>query len=146
MTHLFPNFLTDEAVYLEAEEFWSRLWAEMPEDKRFRGGWRSEWFKPQRTKDGNPIFTAVSDTQRKAIRIIQFEPTCDEAEFDHWFDTFGGGGEDPSAIRELVIACALSLETAQTARELMSAWVCGDEVNQSDAERRSAGYVAKGSE
>jgi hypothetical protein len=126
MTHLFPNFLADEAEYSQAEGFWARLWAEIAEEDRRCGGWRCRWFQPQAPNDGNPIFTAVSDTQRKAIRVIQYEPTSHEPELDYWFDTFGGDESDPQAIRELVIACALSPETAQKAREIMSSWVSGE--------------------
>ena len=138
--NLFPRFLEDEAEYAQAEAFWSRLWADVREVDRFQGAWRCGWFQPQPSKDGNPIFTAVSEAQRKGIRVIQYEPTCQDSEFDFWFDTFGGEATDPQAIRELVIACALSNETAQVARKLMS-WVSGEEIDPANFTEGAAGSL-----
>lgn len=144
MTHMFQNFLADQSEYAEAQRFWSDLWAEIPEENRRRGAWRGGWFPPQVLKDGNPIFTAVSESQHKAIRVIQYEPTCQEPEIDFWFDSFGGDLTEPQAIRELVIACALSTDTGQTARKLMSSWISGDEVNMDDIAGRPAALRADG--
>jgi hypothetical protein len=129
MTHLFQNFLADEAEYAQTVVFWESLWASIPDDERRRGGWRCGWLPAQPPKDGNPIFTAVSESQRKAIRVIQYEPTSQEEELDFWFDTFGGDSTEPEHIRELVISCALSVEAAQMAVKLMSLWISGEEVN-----------------
>lgn len=129
MLHLCSRFLTDDAEYAQAEDFWARLWEEIPNHLRRNGQWRRGWFQPQALKDGNPIFTAVSEMQSKAIRVIQYEPTSQDAEIDFWFDTFGGEVREPKTIRELVIACALSTETAETARKLMSSWISGSEAS-----------------
>jgi hypothetical protein len=127
MTHLFPTFLTNESDYQRAEDFWTlEIWGKVSEISRTIGGWRPNWFQPQPPRDGNPIFTAISDVQRKAIRVIQYEPGADSLEFDFWLDTFGGSPTDPRAIRELVIACSLSTESAQKARELIASWVSGE--------------------
>ena len=98
----------------------------VPEIDRLRNGWRSEWFAPQIPKDANPIFTAVSESQKKGIRVIQYEPTMAGIELDVWTDSFGGTATDPNAIHELVIACALSVESSQIVLKLMSSWVVGD--------------------
>ncbi|HET6883647.1 MAG TPA: hypothetical protein VFI31_26070 [Pirellulales bacterium] len=111
--------------YTAAEQLWARVWAQVAEDDRLRGGWRAPWFKPQPPNDGNPIFSAISESQRKAIRVIQYEPTSEDEEFDYWFDTFGGEATDADSIRELVIACALSVESAEAAGKLISSWVRG---------------------
>lgn len=127
MTHLFPRFLSDESEYARAEAFWAQqVWAKIPEGDRMLGGWRPNWFPPQPPKDGNPIFSAVSETQHKGVRVIQYEPAADALEFDFWLDSFGGEPTAPGAIRELVIACALSMESARKARDLMSTWVSGE--------------------
>lgn len=128
MTHLFPNFLADDSEYSQAEAFWARLWAEIPEADRRCHGWRAGWFQRQPMKDGNPIFTAVSEAERRGIRVIQCEPTCAEPEFDYWLDTFGGDADEQDTIRELVIACALSDETVRMASEVMSSWVRGEAI------------------
>jgi len=121
------------------------IWGKIPEITRTIGGWRPNWFQPQAPRDGNPIFTAVSDVQRKAIRVIQYEPGGDTLELDFWLDTFGGGPTDPRAIRELVIACALSVESAQRARELIASWVCGEIelANTSDLPQGSTAIITR---
>ena len=129
MAHLCARFLEDKAEYAQAEDFWIRLWEGIPADLRGSGHWKCGWFDPQAIQDGNPIFTAISENQRKAIRVIQYEPTCDQPEIDFWLDTFGGNGAEPRAIRELVIACALSTETAEAASRLMSSWIGGSEAD-----------------
>jgi len=126
MPTLFPNFLTDESEYAQAEAYWAKIWGETSEVDRLRGGWRAGWFTPAPPKDGNPIFTAVSDKLGKAIRVIQHESTIEGTETEFWLDTYGGSQIEPTAIRELVIACALSVETAQRALELFSSWIVGD--------------------
>ncbi len=126
MPHLFPNFLTDESEYLQAEAFWANVWERTPALERRLCNWRSGWFKSQPPRDANPIFTAVSEVQKKGVRVIQYEPSSDGIELDFWMDSFGGPATDPHAIRELVIACALSKETAQISLNLMSAWIVGE--------------------
>jgi hypothetical protein len=57
------------------------------------------------------------------VRIIQEEPgEPDDVDLDWWIDTFGDERE-PDAIRELVIACAPSLENAGAIERLLSQWV-----------------------
>ncbi len=126
MPLLFPNFLTDETEYAQAQAEWAKIWNATPEFDRKNLGWRSGWFKLQPPNDGNPIFTAISDAQQKAIRVIQYEPTTDAMEIDFWIDTYGGSAIEPISVRELVIACTLSSESAQRALELMSSWIVGD--------------------
>jgi hypothetical protein len=126
MPTLFPNFLTDDSEYAHAQGEWARIWEAIPAHDRASFGWRAGWFKLAPPNDGNPIFTAISDAQQKAIRVIQYEPTMDSMEFDFWIDNYGGNVIEPTSIRELVIACALSTESAQRAFDLMSSWVVGD--------------------
>lgn len=125
-THLYPHFLTDASEYESAEQHWLELWNSTPAHDRERFGWEQPWFPADSLKDANPIFTAISPTSQKGIRILQFEPTSDADEFDWWLDTFGGPAADPDAIRELVISCALSPTVSQRARVLMSAWIVGE--------------------
>jgi len=125
--HVFPHFLTDASEYLAAEAYWISLWKSISEFDRRRFGWRQPWFDfSDSLRDGNPIFTAYSESELKAIRIIQFAPTLSVPELDWWLDTFGGGSTDPVAVRELVIACALSTESAIMASRLMQSWVVGE--------------------
>ena len=126
MPPLFSKFLTDTSEYANAEAYWAKLWSETPELQRRVGDWKANWFEPQSLKDGNPIFSAISPTDHKAIRVIQYPPTIDGVEFDFWIDTYGGTATDPRAIRELVIACALSPEAAQLAKRVMSSWMAGE--------------------
>ena len=126
MQYLFPNFLANESEYAQAEAYWAQIWASIPRVDSINDGWRDGWFTSQAPKDGNPIFTAISDAQKKAIRVIQYEPTVDTIELDFWIDTYGGSLIEPVSVRELVIACALSSEAAQRALKLMSSWMIGE--------------------
>ena len=126
MSHLFENFMTDASAYANAESYWLALWNSIPEFERMLDNWRTNWFTPQLPRDANPIFSAVSENQKKGIRIIQYEPTSGGMEFDCWLDTFGGPPTDPKAIRELVIACALSDDSARAACNAMSEWIRGE--------------------
>ena len=83
-----------------------------------------------RVRDGNPIFSAYSPERRCGIRVIQYPPESDHLEFDWWLDTFGGPVTDPQAIRELVIACALSKEASRRAFELMEEWCIRGEITE----------------
>src|SRR5687768_13727149 len=100
MTHLFAKLLTDENEYAQAEAFWALLWQKTSAVERKLRGWRAPWFPPQPPKDANPIFSAVSEMQKKGIRVIQYEPTAGDLELDFWLDTFGGPPTDPKAVRE----------------------------------------------
>ena len=70
----------------------------------------------------NPIFDAFFPSLHKAVRIIQDEPETDAPGLATWMDTITlNEGQPP--VPELVIALALSRETAATARELIRKWV-----------------------
>jgi hypothetical protein len=129
MPHLFPEFLERAEEYQKAQDYWNALWNRLPRLDREAGGWRSGWFGPNPQNDGNPIFTAISEQERKAIRIIQFEPRPEDTgpEVDYWLDTFGGDLANPRAIRELVICCSLSTSSSDYVLKLMNAWLVGDE-------------------
>ncbi len=135
--HYYPNFLQDEAVYAQAEAFWLDLWEKIDADSRDRNGWRTPWFEPlpPSISEGNPIFSAISPSLRRGIRILQYEPSEKGVEFFAYPDTFGGTSFDPSAIQELVISCALSDSAAEFALSLMCTWVAGDPIQFELAER-----------
>jgi hypothetical protein len=126
MTALFPNFLRDHSEYARAQAYWASVWATTPVFERMIGEWRTDWFGHQPINDGNPIFSAISGRAEKGIRVIQYEATNDGLELDFWLDTFGGAATDPGTVRELVITCALSIESAQLARNLMASWIIGE--------------------
>jgi hypothetical protein len=125
MVHLFPHFLNDDSEYAQAQAYWEQIWKDTSAADRTYAAWRSGWFNLSGPNDGNPIFTAVSELERKGIRAIQYAPSSNELELDFWLDTFGGAPTDPDAIQELVIVCSLSVESAIYARNLISAWLVG---------------------
>ncbi len=123
--NLFPNFLVDAGQYEESERFWEDLWGRIDPRDRERFGWTFPWLgtgSPQ-IKDGNPIFSAVSPTLRRGVRVIQEEPIGSELDVQAWLDAFGGDADDPDRVDELVISCVLSDESSRIALELMSRWV-----------------------
>jgi hypothetical protein len=125
VTHIFPNVLQDSREYEKATAYWVDLWNRV--DEYHRQSWRHPWVSSgvvagEELRDGNPIFSTYSPERRYGIRVIQYPPESDRLEFDWWLDTFGGSATDPRAIRELVIACALSDESSERALELMQEW------------------------
>src|SRR5262245_25637118 len=122
--HLFNNFLTNEAAYKQAQAHWHALWDLVSKFDRDEFHWTTPWFSSSTIeRDGNPIFTAISIREMKALRIIQHEPTSSDVEVGWWLDTFNGCATDPLAIRELVISCAPSAESDQIVSRLVSTWV-----------------------
>src|SRR5437660_4102959 len=106
VNHFYPNFLRDDREYALSEEYWARLWDQVDPQGRTRNGWRQPWFQPlpRTLGEGNPIFSAVSPTLRRGIRIIQHAPTGLGPEIQAWPDYFGGSPADPERIEELVIS------------------------------------------
>lgn len=127
--HYYPTFLESVEEYARAVRYWiDQVWDRVDCWAREEHGWRQpwadiDWESHEVFRDGNPIFSAYSQREQKAIRVIQHPPTRSDVEFEFWLDTFGGPPSDPRAIRELVISCALSDEVAERAYERMEAWV-----------------------
>jgi hypothetical protein len=140
--HLYPNFLHDEKIYAQVEQFWIDLWQKI--DPAICDGWQQPWFEPLPPSicEGNPIFSAVSPRLKRGIRILQSEPTEKGLEFVAYPDTFGGSIFDPKAIHELVISCALSDATARIALSLMMLWVEGKAIS---FDLHQAGLIASNS-
>ncbi len=131
--HLHARFLEDASEYRSVVTFWRTLWEKVSPTTRTARGWQHPWLFTGSDEDtvfmdGNPIFSAYSPTRLRGIRVIQYPPESGDLEFDCWLDTFGGKLEEPGVIRELVIACALSEEAAQQARELMEQWCEREEI------------------
>jgi hypothetical protein len=137
--HLYPNFLHDESIYAQVEQFWIDLWGKI--DPAIRDGWQQPWFQPlpPSISEGNPIFSAVSPFLKRGIRILQSEPVEKGLEFVAYPDTFGGSTFDPNAIHELVISCALSDAAARIGLSLITRWVEGKAVS---FELHEAGLIA----
>ena len=123
--HLHRNFLTDAGEYARSEKYWQDLWEKLLREVSVSQEWRSPWLGAP-LRDGNPIFSAVSDDLRRGVHVIQHAPTSENFELVWWPDKFGEEGIDNVAY-QLVISCALSAEAADHARNLMRAWVtCGN--------------------
>jgi len=132
--YLCTRFLADAAVYEAAQARWRQLWERVVCAHPHEAEWQVPWFAPEFAngtpmRDGNPIFTAVSPTLRRGVRVIQHEPATDQLEFDNWTDTFQG--DEP--IAELVISCALSEEAEERAYELMRRWITTGRVDREQA-------------
>ncbi len=128
--HLCKSFLTDAAEYESAQARWRQLWERLVVTEKREAEWQVPWFVPEFVngtpmRDGNPIFSAVSPTLRRGVRIIQHEPTTDQLELDYWLDTFGSD----ETISELVISCALSDQAEQRASNLIRAWITDGRVD-----------------
>ena len=77
--------------------------------------------------DGNPMYSLISPDSRKGIAIYQqYEPTTEKICIGAWMDKFGPIDVIQDYVEEIVIACELSEESAQIARELIEVWVEGN--------------------
>jgi hypothetical protein len=122
--HLCERFLADAAEYEAAQARWRGLWDRIIATEKPEAEWKVPWFASKFAdgtpmRDGNPIFSAVSPTLQRGVRILQHEPTSDQLELDYWLDTFGSD----QAVSELVISCALSEQAEQRAADLIRPWI-----------------------
>ena len=122
--YLFPTFLEDKKVFNLAEAYWRRMITTIAQEANapFHSYINHYDSKGRKEYDANPIFDAFFPSLHKAVRIIQDEPETDAPGLATWMDTITlNEGQPP--VPELVIALALSRETAATARELIRKWV-----------------------
>ena len=125
-TYLFAHFLIDPAEYHDSLNHWAILWDRVDPLERALYRWRTPWLHVDNAdlRDGNPIFTALSESERKGIRIIQNSPSVPRTrDFAVWIDTFGGSVGDADSVTELVISCVLTALTSAESFKLMRDWV-----------------------
>lgn len=127
---LYPEFLSNQVEYLEAEKLWLREWKELIRSLGEESSWQTPWIRPtfadgSPIQDGNPIFSAVCPERRLAVRVIQCEPHDGDG-LGFWSDTFAEGG--PEQLSELVISCVLTDEALLKSLDLMRQWVQFGEV------------------
>jgi|SRR6266498_5953971 hypothetical protein len=133
--HLFADFMTSDASYGAAEEFWSALADEIAAALGQSGEWRS-WYPrfygdgvTPMERAGNPICERRSDRIGKAFKIIQFPPGSDaddDSEVTAWIkawadDPLAEGAGLPDA--ELAVSLVLTEQSATYARELLTLWM-----------------------
>jgi hypothetical protein len=128
---LFPNFLNDLEEYRQAERLWCERWDELVRRVGQEGQWVTPWLRTTFASgapfaDGNPIFSAVAPDRRLGVRVIQIEPSEEPRQLSAWTDTFAGG--EAEAVKELVIACALTRQTLEDSLAIMGRWITKEEV------------------
>jgi hypothetical protein len=131
---LYPNFLTDQNEYEQAESRWRHLWDELVRRVGQQHLWKSPWLNTRCAdgtpfRDGNPIFSAVCPLNHLGVRVLQQEPEGNPKDLSFWTDVFAKG--EPEEVRELVISCALTPETLNYAADLMRQWLTRQEVSLS---------------
>ncbi len=127
---IYPRFLEDVEEYKASVRHWEELWQQVGKSELVKYRWTYPWISTGSPDllDGNPIFSAVSPILHRGVRIIQHEATSTGLEIQAWMDHVGGDKTDQTRITELVISCALSMETATSALNLMRPWVVGKSV------------------
>jgi hypothetical protein len=119
--HIHKDFLKSPEQYRQAEDYWRELWQRLVTAAGVAGQWRQPWLAAP-LPTGDPIFSAISRGQQRAVHVIQHEPTCDRVECVWWIDEFGEEAID-EVICQLVVSCALSTEAAAQAYELLRSWI-----------------------
>jgi hypothetical protein len=134
MSHwLFPLFLTDSEAYAAAERYWGERWEEILRSVHPEQTWHSPWLSNP-IPDGNPIFTAVCPELQRGVRVIQETPGDTETvDLDWWLDVFGDKDE-PTAVRELVVACCPSRENEGLILHLLRQWIRDGQITEDPAE------------
>ena len=62
----FPELSENEAQYALAEIYWGYLFRSLVSDAKW-----IPWHAPDRTKEGNPIFSAIRLDLKRGVRVIQ---------------------------------------------------------------------------
>jgi hypothetical protein len=122
-----PNFLSDPTEYALSKRYWQELFRSITHEAGVSDSWRDPWLNMTFVDgtsfaDGNPIFSALSPNRKLGVRIIQLDPANpgEDPSWSSWIGVFGDGDE---AIRELVISCVLSDESAMQASNHLRLWV-----------------------
>mgnify|MGYP006267988351 CR=1 FL=1 len=123
MKYLFTNFLNDKRVYNLAVAYWHRVVDQVASTHGLA-------YQPyinvydssgQKEYDANPIFSALFPSINKAVRIIQDEPEVEAPDLASWKDQIEWETGRPTP--ELVLAVALSNDSAFAARQLIMDWL-----------------------
>ena len=121
--YLFENFLENQNVYIRNVDYWQKTVKAislLKESMPFSEYLNSKFANGTAFFDGNPIFQAVFEKEKKAIRIIQEEPESHEVEISAWLNQIEIKDE---TITELVIALELSKESQEIAEYFITAWI-----------------------
>jgi len=127
-----------DASYDDDRRAWADAWQAALISCGLEEAWRAPWLD-ESWRDGNPIFSAVSGEDRRAIRILRSTET--EAA-DFWQRTFGSGDD---ALQELVLSVPSGQGLARDpwVSSLLRAWVLrGEAIAQVDDERDAYAYGA----
>ncbi len=92
--------------------------------------WKSPWLNTrfangQMMFDGNPIYSAICDSEARAIRVIQEELDAagDEAPLTAWSEGTEWVTNKGNVVFMLTIVCVLSSRTFSEALEIIERWV-----------------------
>jgi hypothetical protein len=128
--YLYPGFLRNEQEYTEAERFWQSLWDRVMRLSGKATEWNSPWLQTAFRdgtpfRDGDPIFSAICQSRRLGVRIVQNEPGEEGGYCD-----FNVTEWDPDCqgISVLVISCVLTDQTESRASDLLYSWAEKGEV------------------
>ena len=121
-----PFLMTQECLYEEEEESWLLLWRKTLEQVGQLAQWKTPWLNTAFAdgtpcRDGNPIFSAIHESGRFGVRVIQLDPGGSPEEFTSWTDVFAKG--ELEEVEELVIFCTLTQETLSKARTVLDQFV-----------------------
>jgi len=130
--HLWPNFLTNAGEYRNSEQYWNELWTTDVDPDGLHPEWKP-WLNLSYVNgapfgDGNPIFNRLSVADRKAVRVIQTQPSGPGIVLDFWLEEIITPDDTVPSVVELVITCELSAEAAHYAGQLIRSWVTTGEI------------------
>ncbi|MBE9914102.1 hypothetical protein G8C92_08650 [Paenibacillus donghaensis] len=115
------NYFESDEAYEAAEQYWKNLFFSlMHEGDTY--DWVTPYYNNQladgtRMRDGNPIFSAVSRSSGRSIRIV-IESDLEYADLTYWVDQKNGKNE-------LVVVCGWTLPQLSKAEEVLGSWLGG---------------------
>jgi hypothetical protein len=104
--------------YEQDEAAWRAAWKDVALVHAPFADWATPWVDESH-RDGNPIFSAVSQSARRGVRILRH----DRPDVMHWLDFFAKG--EPEEIRELVVSVPEGVEVSASfeIRSLLENWI-----------------------
>jgi len=118
----YKHFLIDRDLYLENKLFWKGI------VENITGSKNEEWLittfaNGEDFFDGNPIYSAIFENEKKAIRLIQWEDSLENPLFTAWRTKFEF---KDTSFDELSIGLVLNERTFGDAECLLKSFISND--------------------
>ncbi|MFK7971631.1 MAG: hypothetical protein AB8F95_14795 [Bacteroidia bacterium] len=124
-TPLISSFFNSTEQYLQMERFWALRFEALLLQTEKVGLWRYPWLNTRFANglpfgDGDPIFSALSTSLKKSIKVVQNEDIDSFSSFTQPFTL--ETGED---VEMLIICCPQKDQAIEEGIEIIKGWMLG---------------------